>query len=228
MGAFQGNSSLGHIQGEVARNSVLRNTFMLLALSMVPTVFGAWVGIETGIMSHMRGGLGFIATLVVMIGFIFAIEKNKTSAAGVPILLGFTFFMGIVMSSLLSLVLSKSDGAQIVMMAFGSTAAVFAAMGVLAFTIKKDLTSWGPMLFAAVIAILVASVVNIFVGSTAFMMAISTLATVVFSLFLLYDLKRVVDGGETNYISATLAIYLDVINIFQNLLALFGMGSSRD
>lgn len=228
MGAFQGNSSLGHIRGEVARNSVLRNTFMLLALSMVPTVFGAWVGIETGIMSHMRGGLGFIATLVVMIGFIFAIEKNKTSAAGVPILLGFTFFMGIVMSSLLSLVLSKSDGAQIVMMAFGSTAAVFAAMGALAFTIKKDLTSWGPMLFAAVIAILVASVVNIFVGSTAFMMAISTLATVVFSLFLLYDLKRVVDGGETNYISATLAIYLDVINIFQNLLALFGMGSSKD
>lgn len=228
MGAFQGNSSLGHIQGEVARNSVLRNTFMLLALSMVPTVFGAWVGIETGIMSHMRGGLGFIATLVVMIGFIFAIEKNKTSAAGVPILLGFTFFMGIVMSSLLSLVLSKSDGAQIVMMAFGSTAAVFAAMGVLAFTIKKDLTSWGPMLFAAVIALLVASVVNIFVGSSAMMMAISALATVVFSLFLLYDLKRVVDGGETNYISATLAIYLDLVNIFQNLLALFGMGSSRD
>ena len=228
MSTFQGNSSLGHIRGEVARNTVLRNTFMLLALSMVPTVLGAWFGIATGAMSYMRGGLGFIAVLAIMIGFIFAIEKNKTSAAGVPILLGFTFFMGIVMSSLLSLVLSKSDGVQIVMTAFGSTAAVFAGMGVLAFTIKKDLTSWGPMLFAAVIALLVASVVNIFVCSSAMMMAISVLATVVFSLFLLYDLKRVVDGGETNYISATLAIYLDLVNIFQNLLALFGMGSSRD
>ena len=114
------------------------------------------------------------------------------------------------------------------MTAFGSTAAVFAGMGVLAFTIKKDLTSWGPMLFAAVIALLVASVVNIFVGSSAMMMAISVLATVVFSLFLLYDLKRVVDGGETNYISATLALYLDIFNVFQGLLALLGLGGSSD
>ena len=121
MSTFQGNSSLGHIRGEVARNTVLRNTFMLLALSMVPTVLGAWFGIATGAMSYMRGGLGFIAVLAIMIGFKFAIEKNNTSAAGVPILLGFTFFMGIVMSSLLSLVLSKSDGVQIVMTAFGST-----------------------------------------------------------------------------------------------------------
>ena len=112
MSTFQGNSSLGHIRGEVARNTVLRNTFMLLALSMVPTVLGAWFGIATGAMSYMRGGLGFIAVLAIMIGFIFAIEKNKTSAAGVPILLGFTFFMGIVMSSLLSLVLSKSDACK--------------------------------------------------------------------------------------------------------------------
>lgn len=228
MSTFQSNSGLNAMRGEIARNSVLRNTFILLALSMIPTVLGAWVGMETAVMTHLRGGLGFIVVLAVMIGFIFAIEKNKTSAAGVPILLAFTFFMGIVMSGLLGVVLSKNDGAQIVMTAFGSTAAVFAGMSVLAFTIKKDLTSWGPMLFAGVVALLVASVVNIFIGSSALMMAISGLATVVFSLFLLFDLKRVVDGGETNYISATLAIYLDLVNIFQNLLALFGLGSSRD
>ena len=228
MSTYQGNSGLANSAGQIVRNSVLRNTFILLALSMVPTVLGAWIGLETGVMSYFRGGLGFIGIIAVMFVFIFAIEKNKNSAMGVPLLLGFTFFMGLVMSSLLSLVLSKSDGAQIVMTAFGSTAAVFAGMSFLAFTIKKDLTSWGPILFAAVIGLLVASVVNIFIGSTVVMMAISGIATVVFSLFLLFDLKRIVDGGETNYISATLAVYLDLVNIFQNILVLLGLGSSRD
>lgn len=228
MSTYQGNSGLANSAGQIVRNSVLRNTFILLALSMVPTVLGAWVGLETGVMSYFRGGLGFLGIIAVMFVFIFAIEKNKNSAMGVPLLLGFTFFMGLVMSSLLSLVLSKSDGAQIVMTAFGSTAAVFAGMSFLAFTIKKDLTSWGPILFAAVIGLLVASVVNIFIGSTVVMMAISGIATVVFSLFLLFDLKRIVDGGETNYISATLAVYLDLVNIFQNILVLLGLGSSRD
>lgn len=228
MSTYQGNSGLANSAGQIARNSVLRNTFILLALSMIPTVLGAWIGVSTNVMSYFRGGLGFIGIIAVMFVFIFAIEKNKTSSMGVPLLLGFTFFMGLVMSSMLSLVLSKSDGAQIVMTAFGSTAAVFAGMSFLAFTIKKDLTSWGPILFAAVIGLLVASVVNIFIGSSAVMMAISGIATVVFSLFLLFDLKRIVDGGETNYISATLSVYLDLVNIFQNILALLGMGSSRD
>ena len=228
MSTFQGNSGLSTARGEIARNSVLRNTFILLALSMIPTVLGAWIGVETNVMSHFRGGFGFIAVLAIMIGFIFVIEKNKNSAAGVPILLAFTFFMGLVMSSLLSAVLGRSNGAQLVMTAFGSTAAVFAGMSFLAFTIKKDLTSWGPILFAAVIGLIVASVVNIFIGSSVMMLAISGLATVVFSLFLLFDLKRIVDRGETNYISATLAVYLDLVNIFQNILAILGLTSSRD
>lgn len=136
--------------------------------------------------------------------------------------------MGIVMSGLLATMLGRANGGQIVMTAFGSTAAVFAGMSFLAFTIKKDLTSWGPMLFAAVIGLIIASVVNIFIGSSVLMIAISGIATVVFSLFLLFDLKRIVDGGETNYISATLAVYLDLVNIFQNLLAILGLTSSND
>lgn len=228
MSTFQGNSSLSTSRGEVVRNSVLRNTFILLAISMIPTVLGAWIGIETNVMSYFNGVLGFIAILAIMIGFIFVIEQNKNSAMGVPVLLGFTFFMGLVMSSLLAAVLGRSNGAQLVMTAFGSTAAVFAGMSFLAFTIKKDLTSWGPILFAAVIGLIVASVVNIFIGSSIMMIAISGIATVVFSLFLLFDLKRIVDGGETNYISATLAVYLDLVNIFQNILALLGLSSSKD
>ena len=228
MSTLQGNSSLGTARSEIARNSVLRNTFILLALSMIPTVLGAWIGIETNIMSYFRGVMGFIVVLAIMFGFIFVIEKNKNSAAGVPVLLGFTFFMGMVMSGLLSAVLGRANGAQLVMTAFGSTAAVFAGMSFLAFTIKKDLTSWGPILFAAVIGLIIASVVNIFIGSSVLMIAISGIATVVFSLFLLFDLKRIVDGGETNYISATLAVYLDLVNIFQNILAILGLTSSKD
>ena len=228
MSTLQGSSSLGAARGEIARNSVLRNTFILLAVSMIPTVLGAWIGIETNIMSYFRGIMGFVVVLAIMFGFIFVIEKNKNSAAGVPVLLGFTFFMGIVMSGLLATMLGRANGGQIVMTAFGSTAAVFAGMSFLAFTIKKDLTSWGPMLFAAVIGLIIASVVNIFIGSSVLMIAISGIATVVFSLFLLFDLKRIVDGGETNYISATLAVYLDLVNIFQNLLVLLGFSSSKD
>ena len=228
MSAVQGNADLNLVSVGVARNSVLKNTFILLAISMVPTVLGAWLGIETNVMSYFRGAFGFIAVLAIMFGFIFVIEKNKNSAAGVPCLLGFTFFMGIVMSGLLATVLGRVNGGQIVMTAFGSTAAVFAGMSFLALTIKKDLTAWGPILFAAVIGLLIASFVNIFIGSSVLMIAISGIATLVFSLFLLFDLKRIVDGGETNYISATLAVYLNLVNIFQNILTLLGLTSSKE
>lgn len=223
MSTYLDTNTIAQGKQTLARNNVLRNTYMLLAISMVPTVLGAWVGLSTGVMGYFRGGMGFVVMLAVMFGFIFMIQKNKNSAAGVPILLGFTFFMGVMMSGLLGVVLGKTGGAGIVMSAFGSTAAVLAGMSFLALTLKKDLTSWGPILMAAVIGLIIASVVNIFIGSSAVMMAISGIATLVFSAFLLYDLKRIVDGGETNYIVATLSVYLSLINIFQNLLALFGL-----
>jgi modulator of FtsH protease len=211
------------------RNKVLRNTYWLLALSLLPTVLGAWLGVATGITSSLRGGLGLIVFLGGAFAFIFAIEKTKNSAAGVPVLLGFTFFMGLMLSRMIAMVLGFSNGSSLVMTAFAGTAGVMFVMASLATVIKRDLSGMSKWLFAGALVILVAAVINVFVGSTMLMAVISTLAIAVFSAYLLYDLKQVIDGGETNYISATLAIYLDLFNIFQSLLVLLGIfGGEKD
>ena len=211
------------------RNKVLRNTYWLLALSLLPTVLGAWLGVATGITQSLNGILGLVVFLAGAFGFIYAIEKTKHSAAGVPVLLGFTFFMGLMLSRLIAMVLGFSNGASLVMTAFGGTAGVFFVMASLASVIKRDLSGLGKWLFVGVIVLLVGSIVNAFVGSSAGMMVISVLAIAIFSAYMLYDLKQIIDGGETNYISATLALYLDVFNVFQSLLALLGIfGGERD
>jgi modulator of FtsH protease len=217
------NASGAVLLSPAERNKVLRNTYWLLALSMLPTVLGAWVGVATGITQALNGILGIVVFLAGAFGFIYAIEKNKNSAAGVPILLAFTFFMGLMLSRLIAMVLGFSNGAELVMTAFGGTAGVFFVMASLASVIKRDLSGMGKWLFIGAIVLMVGSLINVFVGSSAGMMAISMLAIVIFSAYMLYDLKQIMDGGETNYISATLALYLDIINVFQSLLALLGI-----
>ena len=225
-GYAAGNASETALQTQ--RNQVLRNTYWLLALSLVPTVLGAWFGVATGITAGLTGGVGLIVFLAGAFGFMYAIEKTKNSAAGVPVLLAFTFFMGLMLSRIIAMVLGFKNGHEIVMTAMGGTAGVFFVMASLSSVIKRDLSGMGKWLFVGALVILAGIVVNLFVGSTAGMMVISTLMVGVFSLYMLYDLKRIVDGGETNYISATLALYLDLFNVFQGLLVLLGMGGSSD
>jgi modulator of FtsH protease len=211
------------------RQRVLRNTYWLLALSLLPTVLGAWVGVSTGITRSLSGGLGLIVFLGGAYGLIFAIEKTKNSAAGVPVLLAFTFFMGLMLSRLIAMVLGFKNGPELVMTAFGGTAGVFFVMASLATIIKRDLSSMAKWLFVGAMVLMVGAIINVFVGSTAGMMAISVAAIGIFSAYMLYDLKQILDGGETNYISATLALYLDLFNVFQSLLALLGLaGGERD
>ena len=211
------------------RNRVLRNTYWLLALSMLPTVLGAWLGIETGLSKVLSGWTGLIVILVGGFGFIYAIEKTKNSAAGVPVLLGFTFFMGLMLSSLIAAVLGFKNGSSLVMTAFGGTAGVFFVMASWASVIKRDLSGMGKWLFVGAIVMMVGGIINVFVGSSVGMMVISMMGIAIFSAYMLYDIKQIIDGGETNYISATLALYLDIINVFQSLLALLGiMGGEKD
>jgi modulator of FtsH protease len=214
---------------QAERNKVLRNTYWLLALSLLPTVAGAWLGVASGITAALNGVLGLVVFLGGAFGFIYAIEKTKNSAAGVPVLLGFTFFMGLMLSRLIAMVLGFKNGSELVMTAFAGTAGVFFVMASLATVIKRDLSGMGKWLFVGAVVLMVGAVVNVFVGSTAGMMAISVLAIAIFSAYMLYDLKQIIDGGETNYISATLALYLDIINVFQSLLALLGiLGGERE
>ena len=220
-----GSATLAHSE----RHKVLRNTYWLLALSLLPTVLGAWVGVATGITQSLRGGLGLIVFLGGAFGFMFAIEKTKNSAAGVGVLLGFTFFMGLMLSRLIGMVLGFKNGTDLIMTAFAGTAGVFVVMASLATVIKRDLSGMGKWLMVGALVLMVGSVINVFVGSSAGMMAISVAAIGIFSAYMLYDLKQIIDGGETNYISATLALYLDLFNVFQSLLALLGiMGGERD
>jgi modulator of FtsH protease len=220
----------GTLAGELGRNRVLRNTYWLLALSLVPTVIGAWLGLTAGF-TFFAGSpfMGLVAFLAIAFGFFYAINRFRNSALAVPLLLAFTFFMGLMLSRLLGAVLGLSNGASLIMTAFGGTAAIFASMATVATVSKRDFSGLGKWAFVGVIVLLVALVANMWLQMPALMLTISTLAIVIFSAFLLYDVQRVVNGGETNYVLATLSIYISVYQIFAHLLSLLGiLGGERD
>jgi modulator of FtsH protease len=206
----------------VDTHKVLRNTYWLLALSMVPTVLGAWIGVQTGALAHLANGPSVLLFFVGAFGLMFGVQHFRNSSIGVFMLLGFTFFMGLMLSRLLGAVLGGySNGSSLIMTAFGGTAAVFFGMATMATVVKRDLSGLARFLMVGVMIAIVASLINIFfVQSSALMLTISTAMTVVFSLFVMIDIKRVIDGGETNYVMATLSIYLDLYNLFQNLLVI--------
>ncbi|HLU02614.1 MAG TPA: Bax inhibitor-1/YccA family protein [Advenella sp.] len=219
----------GYAPGQVVRNRVLRNTYWLLAASLIPTVLGAALALQLNLNAMLAPGISTIVFLVGAFGLMFAIEKNKNSSLGVGLLLLFTFFMGMMLSRLIGHVLDFRNGAQLIMLAFGGTAVIFGAMATIATTSKRDFTGMQKTLFIGAIVLLLAAVANIFLQIPALVLTISILAVVIFSAFMLVDVQRVVNGGETNYISATLAIYLDIYNVFANLLALLGIfGGSRE
>ena len=212
------------------RHRVLRNTYWLLALSMIPTVLGAWLGVQMNF-SLMSGSpfVGFLIFMAVAFGFFYVIEKTKNSAIGVAVLLGFTFFMGLMLSRMVGHILHFSNGASLIMTAFGGPAIVFATMASIATTSKRDFSGLSSWLFAGMVVILLAAVANIFLQMSVLSIVISAIAVVIFSAYILFDVQRIINGGETNYISATLAIYLDLYNVFVNLLSLLGIfGGERD
>lgn len=221
-------------QGQVGvdvqqRNKVMRNTYMLLSLTLIPTVLGAWIGVEMGLATLFRGWIGMLVFLGVAFGFIYGIKKTQNSAAGVPMLLGFTFFMGLMLSSIIQSTLGFKNGPQLIMTAFAGTAGVFMGMAALASVIKRDLSGMGKFLFVGLIMLIIGGIINAFVGSTTGMIVLSMVSIGIFSAYMLYDIKQIIDGGETNYISATLSLYLDIINVFQSLLSLLGIfGGDRD
>ena len=225
------NSVFGSGSSALARNTVLRNTYWLLALSLVPTVLGAWVGLTMGF-SQLISGSPFISVILflgVSFGFFYVIEKFKTTGVGVALLLAFTFFMGVWLSMLIGRTLSFANGPQLVMTAFGGTAIIFGVMATIATVSKRDFSGMGKWLMMGTLVIIVAAIANIWLHLPALSLTISVIAIMIFSAYMLYDVQRVVNGGETNYISATLAIYLDIYNVFTALLQILGIvGGERD
>jgi modulator of FtsH protease len=203
------------------QNRVLRNTFLMLALTMVPTVLGALVGVQMQF-SFLSGSplMSFMLFLGVAFGFMWGIERTKNSGMGVLLLLAFTFFMGLMLSRILQVALGFSNGGSLIAMAAGGTGVIFFSLAGVAMVTKKDFSFMGRFLFIGMIVVLLAVLANIFFQIPALSLTISALAVMVFSAYILYDISRIVTGGEDNYISATLAVYLDIYNVFVSLLNL--------
>ena len=220
--ATYGNATLA-----AERNRVLRNTYFLLALTMLPTAAGALLGVSMRF--AMTPWMGLLLFLGVSFGCFFAIEKTKNSPAGVFILLGWTGFMGLWLSQILQVALRFANGPEMIGTAAVGTAAIFFTLSAVATVTKKDFSFMGKFLFIGMIVALLASVANIFFMIPALSLTISALVVMIFSAYILYDISRIVNGGEDNYITATLAVYLDIYNVFVSLLnLLMAFGGDRD
>jgi FtsH-binding integral membrane protein len=208
-------------RGTAETNKVLRNTFLLLALTLIPTVGGTMAAIALGLPALMAASpwLSLFAVLGVAFALIFAINATKDSALGIGVLGVFTFVMGAVLSGVVSAALKMSNGGDLVAMAFLGTAAILAGCATYASTTKRDFSSLGGFLFGSVLAIIAVSVMNVlFFQLSILALIVACVSLVLFSVYLIYDVQKVVNGGESNYIIATTAIYLDLINIFSSLL----------
>lgn len=205
----------------VSSNKVLRNTYMMLGLTMIPTLIGALVGLSMDF-SFMAGSpiLSAVVMLAVMFGLFFAINATRNSAMGVVLLLALTGFMGLMLGPVLQVALSLKNGGEIIGLAAGGTGAIFFTLAGIATVTKKDFSFMGKFLLVGIVLLIVASLANLFFQIPALALTLSAVAVLLFSAFILYDVSRIVNGGETNYVMATLAIYLDIYNLFVNLLQL--------
>jgi modulator of FtsH protease len=208
---------------------VLRNTYLLLALTMVPTFIGAMIGMASSGIIVANPMISMIVMLAAVVGLQYGIAANRNSGVGVALLLLMTGLLGWWLGPILNYVLALRNGVQLVGYAAAGTGIIFFAMGAVATTVKRDFSFMGKFLFVGMIALLIAMLANMFLQIPALALTISTLVIVVFSLFLLYDLNRIVRGGETNYVMATTGVYMSLYNIFANLLSLLGiLGGDRD
>jgi len=200
------------------RHKVLRNTYLLLALTMIPTALGALAGISMHFM--LRGWAGPLLFLGVSFAAFFAIGKTRNSPAGIVILLGWTGFMGLWLSQMLQIALRFSNGGELIAMAAVGTALIFFTLAGIATVTKKDFSFLGQFLFVGLILLIIASIANLFLAIPAMALMVSVVAILIFSGYILYDVSQIVNGGETNYVIATLQLYLDAYNIFVSLLNL--------
>lgn len=205
----------------ISTAKVLRNTYMMLGLTMIPTVIGAFIGMSMNFSFMAQHPIiGLVGMLAVMFGLFWGITANRDNALGVLLLLGLTLFMGVMLGPILQVALHLKNGAQLVGLAAGGTGVIFFTLAGIATVTKKDFSFLGKFLFIGLVLLILASLANMFFQVPAMALTISAIAVLIFSGYILYDVSRIVTGGETNYIMATLALYLDIYNLFVNLLQL--------
>ena len=216
---YQNQAVIGSLSTE--QNQVLRNTYMMLGLTMIPTVIGAFVGMSINFsFMALHPFIGALAMFAVMMGLLFAVTKLRDSVWGIVALLGFTFVAGVFLGPILQVALHLKNGGQLIGMAAGGTGLIFLSLATIATVTKKDFSFMGKFLFIGLIMLVIASLANAFFLVPVMSLVISAVAIMIFSAYILFDVSQIVHGGETNYVMATLTLYLDIYNIFVNLLSL--------
>jgi len=212
-----------------APNTVLRNTYWLLALSMLPTIAGAYGGMALNLAAFFKASpiMAPLVMFALMIGSLFVVAALRNSAWGVAAVFGFTFIAGLSLTPILYYAAGLRNGGQLVALAAGMTAAVFFVMATIATVSKRDFSFLGKFLFIGLVLLIIASLANLFFQIPALAVTLSAVAVLIFSLYLLYDVSDIVRGGETNYIMATIRLFLDILNLFVNLLNLLMMFSGQ-
>lgn len=212
------------------RQKVLRNTYLLLAITLIPTAIGAFIGMNLNF-GILRSNpiVGSLAILAIVYGMFFAIEKNRDSGLGIVLLLALTLFLGIILGPLLQVAAGMQNGGQLVAMAAGGTAVVFFTMSGIGATTKRNLSFMGSFLVIGVIVVMLAVIANIFFASPVLHLTICAVFVVLCSMIILYQVNQIVQGGETNYVSATLTLYMSIYNLFSSLLQiLMALTGQRD
>ncbi|BCK03072.1 Bax inhibitor-1/YccA family protein [Vibrio cholerae] len=205
-------------------NKVLKNTYFLLSMTLVTSAIAA--------MATMAIGISPIVALVMQLAAIgilfFVMPKAMNSSSGLVWTFVFTGLMGGALGPMLNFYAAMPNGPIVIAQALGLTGMVFLGLSAYTITSKKDFSFMRNFLFAGLIIVIVAALINIFVGSTVAHLAISSVSALVFSGFILFDTSRIVRGEETNYISATISMYLNILNLFTSLLSILGIMNNND
>lgn len=219
MNNFQYNVYQAAVPSQEIRQKVLRNTYLLLALSLIPTAIGAVFGVNLSFMFLMKSPiLAPILLIASMYFLMFMVERNKNSFAGVIWMMVFTFFMGLLLGPLLQFALRVPNGSSLVLMAALLTSVVFFVMSAIAYTVKRELSFLSSFMTIGAVVLFIAIIANIFLRMPGLYLAICGAFVIFSSLMILWQVNQVVRGGETNYISATLTLYISIYNLFTSLL----------
>ena len=208
----------------LAEHSVLRNTYLLLSLTILFSALTAWVAIAT-----QAAPMGIILSLVGMFGLLFLTTHLKNSIWGLVSVFAFTGFIGYMLGPIVGMFLKNyANGDFIVLSALGTTGVTFLGLSMYALTTKKTFSVLGGFMTTGLLVVIVGSIANIFLKMPALYLAISVATSFIASGLILFDTARIIHGGERNYIMATIALYLDIYMLFINLLNLFAMFSGRE
>jgi modulator of FtsH protease len=221
---MQSNTSVNASRSSAVEiNKVLKNTYMLLSMTLAFSAVTAAISMAMGL-SQMAA----LIMILVSFGLLFVVNKNADKASGIFWIFAFTGLMGASLGPMLNYYAAMPNGASLIMQALGGTALIFFALSGYALTSKKDFSFMGGFLMVGLIVAVIAMVANIFFQIPALSLAISAAIIMIMSGLILYDTSRIIHGGETNYIRATVSLYLNIYNIFVHLLSLLGVLGSDD